>query len=266
MSKKTLAPSVVTARDSKGRKFMSVVQDAYDLAELPEDEAQLVNEAPGLGEHIAQFINRHRHLKNSPKEKARLWREATKKACVLMGMGEAYDRFANSVVVEDEEGHWTVVMLPEMSCAKIRDAIKQAGSGFWSWSDNLDKVVPTNDRDPTRDGPYAIGVRATIEADEENANKTADMLAKEGHKGMTLMERLMLELIHFLATGQHLDVINWTLCTGSRFVAGGVPGVFFDRVFGKVDVHWYFPGYSRDHLRSRSAASLPVELRVSAAE
>ncbi len=68
-TKTSLAPSVVTARDSKGLKFMSVVEAAYNKALLldgpvgsPEGEAQRVNEAPGLGDLIAEFIKKHRTL------------------------------------------------------------------------------------------------------------------------------------------------------------------------------------------------------------
>jgi len=52
---KTLAPSV-TSRDPKGSKFMSVVEAAYNKARLSHDEAQRVNETPGLSEVIAQFV------------------------------------------------------------------------------------------------------------------------------------------------------------------------------------------------------------------
>lgn len=54
---KTLAPSQkVTHRDSKGLKFMSIVEAQYDKAGLSEDEAQHVNEAPGLADLVANFI------------------------------------------------------------------------------------------------------------------------------------------------------------------------------------------------------------------
>lgn len=60
---KTLAPSIVTHRDSKGRKFMDIVAAAYDKARLsdgPDGEAQRINDTPGLAEHISQFISEHR--------------------------------------------------------------------------------------------------------------------------------------------------------------------------------------------------------------
>ncbi len=254
---KTLAPSSIsiTTRDPKGRKFVSVVEASYNKAGLCDEEAQLVNESPGLAYLVNQFINQHRYPKNSPKEKARIWQEATQKAYGLMGMADAYAGFSKDWKVTDMDGHWTVVMLEGMMHAKIDIAIREAGSGFWSYYNDMDESVVTNDRDPNRDGSYAIAVRSEVEADSENANKSANQLAKEGHKGMTLMERLLLELVYFLATREHLDVKNFTLCTGSRFVRGNVPIVFFHNGNGRVRVSYYGPNYSDELVRSRSVVT-----------
>ncbi len=56
---KTLAPSV-TARDPKGLKFVSIVEAAYNKAGLSEEEAQRVNEAPGLADIMSNFIDENR--------------------------------------------------------------------------------------------------------------------------------------------------------------------------------------------------------------
>ena len=60
---KTLAPSIVTLRDRKGRKFLSIVEAAYNKANLQQDEAQLVNDASGLSDLVDWFIERHRYLR-----------------------------------------------------------------------------------------------------------------------------------------------------------------------------------------------------------
>ena len=53
----TLAPSrTVMARDSKGTKFIAIVEAAYNKAGLSEDEAQRVNDTPGLADLIGTFI------------------------------------------------------------------------------------------------------------------------------------------------------------------------------------------------------------------
>lgn len=60
MSKsKTLAPSV-THSDPKGRKFISIVEAAYDKAALSEEEGQRVNDARGLGDLIRKFVEENR--------------------------------------------------------------------------------------------------------------------------------------------------------------------------------------------------------------
>lgn len=55
MSQETLAPSV-THKDDKGRKFVSIVEAAYDKAKLSEEEAQRVNDTPGLAKLVSDFI------------------------------------------------------------------------------------------------------------------------------------------------------------------------------------------------------------------
>ncbi|HRY60498.1 MAG TPA: hypothetical protein P5096_03915 [Patescibacteria group bacterium] len=64
MEDKTLAPSKVTHRDPKGRKCMSIVETQYDKAELSDEEAQRINETPGLAEMFAQFIAKNRTPKD----------------------------------------------------------------------------------------------------------------------------------------------------------------------------------------------------------
>lgn len=56
---KALAPSVTT-RDPKGLKFVSVVEDAYNKAWLSDEEAQNVNDTPGLAELVGNFIAENR--------------------------------------------------------------------------------------------------------------------------------------------------------------------------------------------------------------
>ena len=68
--KKTLAPSV-THSDPKGRKFMTIVGNAYDKAGLNNDEGQQVNEATGLADLIAGFINEHRTREEFRKEEVK---------------------------------------------------------------------------------------------------------------------------------------------------------------------------------------------------
>lgn len=172
------------------------------------------------------------------------------------------------------EGHWTVpvlkfcktekdeddndVQVPLVTCNQVVVALKKAGSAVYQYVDDLDKDVMENDHDPYRDGNYAIQIKATVEADEENKNKSAKTLKEEGHQGMTLLERLLMELAYFLTTGQHLDIVNITLCAGSRYRGGGVPGVFWLVSRRRVCVHRCNAGLHDDSIRSRSVRVLPA--------
>ncbi len=60
---KALTTSHVTARDPKGLRFMEKVEAAFNKSGLTEEEAQRINEAPGLNDHIAQFIEKFRNDK-----------------------------------------------------------------------------------------------------------------------------------------------------------------------------------------------------------
>lgn len=72
MSKKALAPSAsVTHRDPKGLKFISIVEAAYNKAGLNEEEAQRVNDTPGLADLIAEFIVENRLTDKYKDEEAR---------------------------------------------------------------------------------------------------------------------------------------------------------------------------------------------------
>ena len=65
-----LAPSVTT-RDRKGLKFLSIVGDAYNKARLSEEEAQRVNDTPGLAVLVAGFIAENRQSIRYAEEEVR---------------------------------------------------------------------------------------------------------------------------------------------------------------------------------------------------
>lgn len=146
---------------------------------------------------------------------------------------------------------WLIILAKGMTPQRIFDKCREKFNA-WKWtSDNLDKIVQS--KRTAKDGHYAIWVRARIEADEEFKNLSADDLEKQNHNGITLEERLVLELYYFWKTEKHLDIRNITLCSGSRDSDGYVPGVYwFD---GILDVYWRRPGGARDRLRSREAVS-----------
>jgi len=123
----------------------------------------------------------------------------------------------------------------------------------YKYTEDLNQAVPTNERDPKTDN-YAIWVRDAVEADEVHQNKSAKMVAKEGFKTETLLERMLHELKHFAETGKHLDVNNVTLCSGSRYSAGGVPDAGWRGGEFRV-CYWYGLGNRGINLRPREVVS-----------
>jgi hypothetical protein len=130
----------------------------------------------------------------------------------------------------------------------VQEVLKKHFRG-WEYDSDLDAAIPTNDRDP-RSGSYAVWVKDVREADKEFANKSADDLKAEGHTGITLLERQLLEADYFFEKGEHLDVENVTLCTGSRDADGGVPGCDGD-AHDLFYVYYYYASDRGGDLRSR---------------
>jgi len=122
----------------------------------------------------------------------------------------------------------------------------------WKWTDDdLDKIVQSERT--AKDGTYAVWFRDVVEADEELKNLSANDLKEKGIPGITLEERLLMELKYFKETGNHLDIKSWTLCSGSRCSDGRVPGVSW--YSGRLGVDWCRPGGAGGSLRSRRAVS-----------
>ena len=127
--------------------------------------------------------------------------------------------------------------------------------GCWRYYNDLNSVK--SERNPTK--AYAIWIRERVEADEEHKSLSANQLKKQKVDGITLLERLLYELKYFAETGQHLDVQNWTLCSGSRYSDGGVPFVGWYSGSREMRVHWCRVVYAYDCLRARSVVSLPAQ-------
>lgn len=121
----------------------------------------------------------------------------------------------------------------------------------WRYTDrNLDETI-TSER--TTENAYTITFKNLQEADEDMKSISANDIKEKGISGITLLERLVMELEYFKDTGNHLDIDNWTLCAGSRDSDGSVPRV--DWCDGKLRVYWTLAGSRRSDLRARVAVS-----------
>lgn len=112
-----------------------------------------------------------------------------------------------------------------------------------------------------RKGNYTVYFKDVQEADEENKNKSVNDLKERGHKGITLKgitleERLALELVYFEKHGKHLDEDNTTLCSGSQHSDGDVPGVGWYRYYRGLEVQCWHAWDRHSNLRSRSVVKI----------
>ena len=152
-------------------------------------------------------------------------------------------------------GFWTVPVFKGVTPNKVVKALRSLGVTMNLYTEDLDKGVPTNDRDPAKDGNYVAKFQRTIEADPALKEKSAETLVEEKISGITLLERLLLELGYFISTGNHLDLDNITLCSGSRNSGGYVPDVHWDVDGREVYVSWLSPSRSYPGLRTRAEVS-----------
>lgn len=153
----------------------------------------------------------------------------------------------------DPEKHFLVLVAKGTTMNAVVSAMRRKFK-VCLFKENLNANVAKNDCNP-QDGSYLVLFNRNIEADEEFKNISADDFARKGHKGVTLPERLLLEILYYRETKKHLDINNWTLCSGSRYSDGHVPGVHWDSGRGRLIVAWCVPGYSHVNLRSRSVVS-----------
>jgi hypothetical protein len=119
----------------------------------------------------------------------------------------------------------------------------------------LDDVVTQNSRTPTTH--YAIWVRNTIEQDPEYLGKSTKDADPDMKIGITLLERLILELKHYQETKQHLDIKGAIFCTGSRsrHADGFVPSVYWNDDSSRLWVSCFPLGYCYSEYGLRRAVS-----------
>lgn len=122
--KNSLAPSVasVTTRDPKGQKFISIVDAAYNKADLSDEEAQHINDTAGLGALVSKFIadsrspklyadeevsSRYGYLSGYTKPKDVIW-QSNRLRELFSGIGFHDDKAAQMAVPEGAEGLFVI--------------------------------------------------------------------------------------------------------------------------------------------------------------
>jgi hypothetical protein len=162
--------------------------------------------------------------------------------------------FTNLVILEKpNEGSWRLIIIAEgLTLNQVFSAWKKLFK-CWRYNDDLDVSITKNARDSKI--AYAIWVRDGIEPDAEYLGESTRQADPDMKIGVTLLERMVHELVYFDETGKHLDVKGVTSCTGSRYADGGVPCVRWYSVDQEVRVGWYGLDDSDSARGLRSAVS-----------
>ena len=231
-----------------------MVKAVPHLAAMPFDTAQsLIGDQPALTALLSTALMPNVGDTRSVTVPVDIdWAKVYKQLGMEAEFNDFFDKkFANA---GSDPGIWYVPVIKGVTPNKIVKVLRGLGVNVYTYTDDLDTGVPTNDRDPSK-GSYVVGFKKNIEADPENANQSANDRKKKKAKDITLLERLLLELGYFLATGNHLDVENVTLCSGSRDSDGCVPDVDWRADDGRLWVGWCHLDRQRSSLRARAVVS-----------
>jgi len=159
----------------------------------------------------------------------------------------------SGVIIPDDPGELKRILIMAQGITP-QSGYDLCAKNFPCWKytkKNLDDIVISERT--TKNGAYAIRVRDRVEADEELKNLSVYNLKQRDILGITLEEREIYGLKFFKEAGKHLDIQNWTLCSGSRCGDGYVLGAYWSGGEFKVDCS--HPVNSGDRLRSRQVVS-----------
>lgn len=145
------------------------------------------------------------------------------------------------------------IQITEQPNTKTSELLEMCRAKFpvWSYYENaqLDADFPAPKEATTR---HFLNQQ---EPDKETLGLSTRQAEKKGFKnGITIRERILLELSYFDQTGNHLDIKGLTFCSGSRDSGGGVPDAHW--LAGEFRIGWYDLDYSDSDYGIRSAVSL----------
>lgn len=163
--------------------------------------------------------------------------------------------FTNVQIPDDPGGFDRILFIPKgLTIKMVVEAYAKKGITL-DIASNMDEQLEYRNIRATDHG-YAVRFRDRQEADEELKHNSFNQLASDDINSITLLERLVFGLKYWVETeGQHLDVLNVTLCAGSHDALSHVPCVYCSTDDRKVVVRWYYPVHAFGNLRSRQAVS-----------
>lgn len=148
------------------------------------------------------------------------------------------------------EKHFAIIVAQELTIDDIIVGIRK-NFNLGLYNESLGSLVIKNER-TSKDGDYIVFFNKNIEADEEFKDFSAKELQEINHHGITLIERLLLEVLYFNETKKHLDINNITLCTASRGPNNRVFIAHYISICNEFRVSWFDLDNYGEYLRSRA--------------
>lgn len=127
----------------------------------------------------------------------------------------------------DPEKHFAVIVAERTTRSRVVKNLRKKVIIQTVHSRDLRMNTVEDERSPYQD--YVVFFEKNTEANKGMFTFSASELRERNISGITFTERLLLEFWYFNATKQHLDTDSITLCSGSRFSNGSVPGIFWSR-------------------------------------
>jgi hypothetical protein len=164
---------------------------------------------------------------------------------VYSGLGLECDVY--SIAIPPRKHHFDrLIVVPEgLTLEALIDALEHYFHITFCDGRDLTEVKFKDDRDANGGkGSYAIWSHRRAEADQEYSGHSVLSLESDGVKGITLMERMLYDLIHFVETRHHLDGDGYTLCSGTKIIdeqgqiSGQMPNVSWCHDNKCVEIDW----------------------------
>jgi hypothetical protein len=178
--------TLITSGSKKARKAIAVFCAQYDNAGLDNNAAQQLNESKSFATELLVLIKRH-SVKQPEFPDVNKWIDFYRRY-----FNKDVDFTSLHVPQKPNYECWPIVIVPSLiSNNDAFDACKKAFAA-WRYQDDLNTVRNIVSR-PTV--PYVVWVRATVEADSDLANVSAEQILERKLSTITLLERLILEEI-----------------------------------------------------------------------
>jgi signal peptidase I len=170
-----------------------------------------------------------------------------------------YDNWFDEVVdfsdviiprIYNPKEHFGVIVSANTSIIKVIKTVEKRLNMHVYLGACQDKVIKNHNRPLNKN--YVVIFENNIASDRWYMDLSANDLEKRGVVGITLLERLLLEILYYQKTFNHLEGETSTLCAGSRNADNNTFNVFWNSDLGKVHVDVVRPSQYWHTMRTRA--------------